>query len=270
MKSNKKNKNINHNFNKIFLISLLFGLILALVLFVYKNDLLNIRDSDAQSKHYSKTYPAGDIVEKGRVRVQNSPEMNNENPEDRPTPYVNWRSIGRKVKISPKKGSAKINGWATSGTQTDSYGGNFRMGYISKLITVPKPENIRNRPMSIQLCWKAKHWNTGIIMTLYRERARVWYPLMAQYSHRDESSKTASKLGCFGFRDYIFDTYDYSGDPVNRQIKVRLYVAVQGGPIEIAAIKVKSIPSPDLDQANMRSDFNTGEYFTDGSGGQTK
>ena len=262
MKSNKKRKNVNHKLQPILMASILVGLILVLGSFVYKNDLLNIRNSDAQSKHYSKTYPAGDIVEKGRVRVLNysdaSPENNNEDPDDDSIPYVNWRSVGKKIKISPKKGSAKINGWATTASPNSP-----RMRYISKLITVPKPENTDNRPMAIQLCWKAKNYDAQVLIHLYRENAKSWFPLMARYNHKNESNKTASRLGCFGFSEYVFDTDDF-GDPVNRQIKVRVYISVLGGPIEIAAIRVKSIELPTGDYTNMRADYITGKYFGDG------
>ncbi len=263
MKSNKKTRSRNHKFQPILIVSLLVGLILVLGSFVYKNNLLNIRDSDAQSKHYSKTYPAGDVVEKGRVRVLNyndaDYENNNEDPNDQSIPYTNWRSIGKKVKISPKKGSAKINGWATTVSPNIP-----RMRYISKLITIPKPENNQNRPMAIQLCWKAKNYNANVSISLYREKAKSWYPEAVNYNHRNESDKTASRLGCYGFSEYVYDTNDY-GDPVNRQIKVRVYVAVLGGPIEIAAIKVKSIDLPTGDYVGMRADYVTGKYFGDGT-----
>lgn len=261
MKSNNKIKNISHKFQPILIVFLLVGLILFLGTFVYSNDLFNVRNSDAQSKHYSKTYPAGDIVEKGQIRVLNysdSSPGNGVDPADGSIPYANWRSIGKKIKISPKKGSAKINGWVTTASPDLP-----RMRYISKLITVPKPENTVDRPMAIQLCWRAKSWNAFVNIHLYRENAKSWYPVAAQYNHWNESKKTATRLGCFGFSEYIFDSDEYD-DQVNRQIKVRVYVSVSGGPIEIAAIKVKSIDLPTGDYTRMRADYVTGKYFTDG------
>lgn len=47
-----------------------------------------------------------------------------------------------------------------------------------------------------------------------------------------------------------------------------MYVSVMGEPVDIVAIRVKSIPYPDRDQAYMRSDFNTGKSFGDSGAGQ--
>lgn len=274
MKSNNKTKTTNRRFQPILVMSLLIGLVLALGVFAYKNDLFNIRNSDAQSKGYSKTYPAGDIVEKKPIKVLNyddaEQENNNEDEDDMSIPQVNWRSVGHKIKVSTNSKGQKINGWRTRSSPYIT-----RMTYISKPFVIPKPENTHNRPMSIQLCWKAKSYNTSVAMTLYRSSSSIWHSASKYgvsqeiYSHATrDSDKSARRIGCYGIKEYIYDTDDY-GDPVNRQVKARIYVSVMGGPIDIVAIRVKSIPYPDYNQANMRSDFNTGKYFGDGSG-QTK
>lgn len=248
---------------------LILGLIFAWFLTLGKG-YFNSKSSVADSKNYSKTYAAGDIVEKKPIKVLNysdaQAENNNENDYDRSIPQVNWRSVGKKIKVSTNSKGQKINGWRTRSSPYLS-----RMAYISKPFIIPKPENTRNRPMSIQLCWKAKSNNTSVAMMLYRSSSSIWHstsaynetPYIYNHGNRD-SNKTARRLGCYGYREYIFDNDDY-GDPVNRQVKARMYVAVMGDPIDIVAIKVKSIPYPNSDQAGLRSDFNTGKYFTDGS-----
>ncbi len=264
MKSNNKTKTTNRRFQPILVMSLLIGLVLALGVFAYKNDLFNIRNSDAQSKGYSKTYPAGDIVEKKPIKVLNyddaAAENNNEDQYDTSIPQVNWRSVGHKIKVSTNSKGRKINGWRS---RTSLY--TPRMTYISKSFIIPKPENTRNRPMAVQLCWKAKSWNTHVSIRLYREGTRSWYTTSnSSYDHRQESNKTARRIGCYGFNEYIYDTDDY-GTPVNRQVKARMYVAVMGDPIDIAAIRVRSIQLPTGDYTGMRADFNSGKLFGDGT-----
>lgn len=261
MKTNQKNKK--------HLVSLMIVAILSLTMLflgycAYSNDIFNIKNSDAKSKSYSKSYPAGDIVEKKPIKVLNyndaDPENNNEDPYDQSIPQINWRSIGHKINVSINSNKHKINGWRTR-TSPDIP----RMTYISKPFVIPKPENTHNRPMAVQLCWKTKNKNTIVAVNLYREGTRSWYstgPII--YDQSWESNRTTRKLGCFGYSEYIYytDEGDF-GDPVNKQIKARMYVAVVGGPIDIFAIKVKSIKLPTQENARYRSDFYSGKYFNE-------
>lgn len=268
-----KQKQTRKSYIPLVIFILIVGIFFAGFL-TFGKGYFNSKLSEAESKHYSKTYAAGDIVEKKPIKVLNysdaSEENNNKDDYDRSIPQVNWRSVGHKIKVSTNSKGQKINGWRTRSSPYIP-----RMTYISKPFIIPKPENTRNRPMSIQLCWKAKSYNTSVAMTLYRSSSSIWHSAskygVAQeiYSHGTrDSDKSARRIGCYGIKEYIFDTDDY-GDPVNRQVKARIYVAVMGEPIDIVAIRVKSIPYPDYNQATMRSDFNTGKYFSDVSG-QTK
>jgi hypothetical protein len=264
MKPNKKTSKANKSKLSLSVIGLLSLTILFLGYIAYNQDIFNIKSSNAKSRNYSKTYPAGDIVEKKPIKVLNyddaEQENNNEDDYDRSIPQVNWRSFGKKIKLSTNSKGQKINGWRTRGSPIIP-----RMTYISKSFIIPKPVNTRNRPMAVQLCWKAKSWNTNVSIRLYREGTKSWYTTSnSSYDHRQESNNTARRLGCYGFNEYIYDTDDY-GDPVNRQVKARMYVAVLGDPIDIAAIKVKSIPLPTGDFAHMRSDFKSGKFFGDGT-----
>lgn len=263
MKKTKSNQNQANKISKLSILSILLVLFIAFGYIIYSRNIFNIKNSIANSKNYNKTYPAGDLVDRKPIKVLNysdgSHQNNNEDPNDNTIPVVKWKSAGQLIKISTDSKGRKVNGWRTR-TSNDIP----RMTYISKLFTIPKPENIRNRPMAIQLCWKAKSWNTIVNMSLYREGAKVWHPVGAMYNHKKESNKTARRLGCYGFSEYIYDTDNY-GDPVNRKVKARIYVTVMGDPIDIAAIRVKSIQLPTGDYTNMRSDFNSGKYFGDGS-----
>lgn len=269
MKKTKHTKKALKTMKPIKIFAILILAVFVLGYAAYSKDVFNIKSSDAKSKNYSKTYPAGDIVDRSnKVKVLNyhdaAAENNNEDPEDTSIRIVKWKSIGQKIKVSTKKNGPKINGWRTRESKHIT-----RMTYISKSFTIPKPENTRNRPMAVQLCWKAKSYDSVVAMSLYRERTKNWHHTNSSiYDHRNESNKTARRLGCYGFSQYIFDTDNY-GDPVNRQVKARLYIAVMGQPIDIAAIKVKSVPLATGDYASMRADYNTGRLFGDG-GAYTK
>lgn len=264
MNTSKKPKYKKNKFRILMILLVLICLLFLLVVFAFKNDLINITNSNAQAKKYNRIYPAGDIVEKKPIKVLNYDDAeaknNNEDPYDYSIPKINWRSVGKKISISTNSKNRKINGWRTRSSP------NFpRMTYISKSFIIPKPENLRNRPMAVQLCWKAKSYNSNVNIRLYRQGARSWYSTSnTSYDHRKESNKTARRLGCFGFNEYIYDTNDYA-TPVNRQVRARMYVAVMGDPIDIAAIKVKSIHLPTGDYRSMRADFNSGKLFGDGT-----
>ena len=270
-KTSLKQKQSRKSYIPLVIFILIAGLFFA-GLFTFGKGYFNSKYSEAESKHYSKTYAAGDMVETKPVKVLNytdaQEEYNNKDDYDRSIPQVNWKSFGHKIKVSTNSKGQKINGWRTRSSPHLS-----RMTYISKPFIIPKPENTRNRPMSIQLCWKAKSYNSTVAMTLYRSSSSIWHSASTYgvsqeiYSHvTRDTDKSARRLGCYGIKEYIYDNDDF-GDPVNRQVKARIYVAVMGEPIDIVAIRVKSIPYPDSDQANMRSDFNTGKYF--GFGGST-
>lgn len=264
MKKTKSNQNQANKISKLSILSILLVLFIAFGYIIYSRNIFNIKNSNANSKNYNKTYPAGDLVDRKPIKVLNyddgAKENNNEDEYDRSIPVVKWRSVGNKIKVSTNSKGLKLNGWRTRSSPNIP-----RMTYISKSFIIPKPVNTKNRPMAVQLCWKAKSWNTNVNIRLYREGAKSWYTTSnTSYDHRKESNKTARRLGCYGFNEYIYDT-DNFGNPVNRQVKARIYVAILGDPIDIAAIRVKSIPLPTGDYTRMRSDFNTGKYFTDGT-----
>lgn len=249
-----KNRSTKTKTKTFLFLAVLITFILISGYFIYSMDLFNLKSSSAKSKYYSKTYAAGDMVEKKTIKVVPGQYL----------PSVRAKSLGSKIKFQTKPGGPKINGWRTPRTTVNSPS---QTVYISKVFTIPKPENTRNRPMAVQLCWKSTTWDAAVNVVLSRDSERSWlgsWTSPIAYQHTKESTKTARKLGCWGYSQYIWTSDDYNkGDLVNKEIKARIVIMVTGGPIDIAAIRVKSIDLPSGDYTNMRADYNTGKLFTD-------
>lgn len=199
-------------------------------------DLLNLRDSSADSKRYNKTYAAGKLVnykpagynyEKGKL--------------------VRVASQGRNIRMPAKPGGPQIDGWTLRYQKGQKTLDNEGWVYLSKWFTIPTSK----RPMAVYVCWRALEKNTTIKLRLSRGINKVWGNKDGAYhinfTHRFESDPNRYReIACWGFYDV---GYQY-GVRIKKSIKAKLFIKVPEGGIELASIKIFEPTKPQEHDSN--------------------
>ncbi len=210
--------------------------------FVIGRGYFNTKYSEAESKNYNKTYPAGNIVNYKPTGVQYSQGKLRYNT-----------SQGKNIKMAARPGGPTIDGWTMKASDDDrrkSYPGGWV--YLSKWIPVPKTK----KPVAVYVCWKALSRNTSVKFQLNKGINDVWRTKKGEYNinfyHGYESDpQRYRETACWGFYDIAYRQVVPRSHPqsepiypgqymkkINEKIQVRIYMKVPEGGVEVASIKV--------------------------------
>ncbi len=273
-KQKKKNKNLKlSNKTKIITFSILLVIVLALL--IYSMDLLNLRDSSADSKNYNRTYPAGEIVNYGKTKVRKDSGIYGDDD------FVMMKSLGKNIRMPAKPGGPMIKGWRSPLVNSSTYDKLFKKlkpnkkavnprlttylpdwSYFSKEINIPKDKS--DKPLALYVCWRSLSGKETSLKLLFagptlsnKNRRELWSdkngaPIM-NYIHRYEHGDDEwQKIKCWGFYDIAYERVVPRSHPQNepiypgqymkkmnksKSIKARINIKVRGQ-VEIASIKV--------------------------------
>ena len=269
-----KQKKSKRNFTPIILTLSVIVLVIA-GLFVLGRGFFNSKYSEAESKNYNKTYPAGDIINYGWTTVRKDSGIAGD------VPFVSMKSIGKNIKIPARPGGPIINGWRSPLINASTYDKNFKKlkpnkkaanpketvylpawSYLSKEITIPKDKS--NKPMALYVCWKALSGKETSLKFAFagpplsdKNARELWSDKNGQhhmdYTHRYEHGDNEwQKMKCWGFYDVAYDRVIPRSHPQSepiqpgqymkkinksKSIKARVNIKVFGQ-VEIASIKV--------------------------------
>ncbi len=247
-----KQKKSKRNFAPIILTLSVIALVIA-GLFALGRGYFISKYSEAESKNYNKTYPAGDIV------------------NYKPTPFkyyrgklVSVRSQGGNIRMPAKSGGPQINGWRMNHDDEKYTSDNEGWVYLSKWFTVPTSK----RPMAVYVCWRALSKNTTIKLRFSKGINAVWTDKMGAYhinfTHKYETDPNRYReIACWGFYDVGYKTVVPKSHPQNEpirrgqyavrrkeSIKAQLFIKVPEGGIELASIKVFEPTKPPEKDSN--------------------
>lgn len=277
----KKKKNLKlSNKSKIITFSILLVTVLALL--IYSMDLLNLRDSSADSKNYNRTYPAGDIVNYGKTKIRKDSGIGGDDK------FVMMKSIGKSIRMPAKPGGPMIKGWQSPLVDSSTYDRLFKRlkpnknavipsltqyvpawSYLSKEITIPKDNS--NKPMALYVCWKSLSGKDASLKfqfagpTLSKKNSQeLWGSKFDRYhmayTHRSEHGNNEwQKIKCWGFYDIAYA----SNKKVNKSksIKARINIKVFGQ-VEIASIKVFQ-PTKPPERVTVRTNYYDRQFESD-------
>jgi hypothetical protein len=252
MNKKKKKKNLKlSNKSKIVTLSIILAVVIGLV--VFSNDLMNLKDSSADSKRYNKTYAAGKLV------------------NYKPTPFkyyrgklVSVKSQGGNIRMPAKPGGPMIDGWRMDHADEKRTINNEGWVYFSKWFTIPTSK----RPMAVYVCWRALEKNTTIKLRLSRDINKVWGTKDGAYhinfTHRYETDPNRYReIACWGFYDVGYKSVVPRSHPqsepihpgqyakrIKKSIKAKLFIKVPEGGIELASIKIFEPTKPQEHDSN--------------------
>ncbi len=203
--------------------------ILVLILLVIVGYFVSKRNFSAEAETYSKTYQAGKIVEKGKVRwfvgTQDSKHVYRKDGVDGKSYTERLSSNGPLVK-----------GWEIP-TQN-----RIQWSYKSKPIDIPKGTS--KKPISVYICWKSIVGNQAAVKMMLFNDSRPRWPLktrrgwdrMVYFHGYTETNERSREYGCAGMNDVVIE-----GKKSSR--KYRVFVKAPGDGVRIALIKVFKAPS---------------------------
>lgn len=252
-----KQKKSRKNLTPVVLTLSLLALVIA-GLFTFGRGYFTSKYSEAESKNYNKTYPAGDIVNYGWTTIRKDSGIQGD------VPFVSMKSIGKNIKMPARPEGPLINGWRSPLVDSSTYDRLFKRlkpnknavipsltqyvpawSYLSKEITIPKDNS--NKPMALYVCWKSLSGKDASLKfqfagpTLSKKNSQeLWGSKFDRYhmayTHRSEHGNNEwQKIKCWGFYDIAYS----SNKKINKSksIKARVNIKVFGQ-VEIASIKV--------------------------------
>ena len=247
-----KQKKSKRNFTPLIITLSAIALVIAGLLIVGRGYFTS-KYSEAESKNYNKTYPAGDIV------------------NYKPTPFkyyrgklVSVKSQGGNIRMPSKPGGPMTDGWTISNRDMQWNKSNEGWVYLSKWFAIPKTK----KPVAVYVCWRALSRNTTVKLQLNKGINDVWATKKGEYLinfyHGYETDpQRYREIACWGYYDVAYRQVVPRSYPQNQTIKkgqylkkpsgkiqARIYIKVPEGGVEIASIKVFEPTKPPEHDSN--------------------